>query len=265
MPGGLKHVNSVLGVALLLMVGIGGAEGGQRAMTERTVALGAAWQPGGATLAADGRPGLFVVVALDTLRQAAADGGTLDLPLTNDLNVRMAIAWAQADDDQLMVAGPLVNGGEGEASLTVVGDTLVGRIVVGNRLFMVRRIADSAVHVASEIDLRSLPPEAPPLVPSGPPVPRDPGDAAGDTNAFVDVMVMYTAAARAAIGGTSAIVAELTGAVNNANLALANAHVTHRFRLVYSAETAYTETGVSGTSLSRLRISGDGFLDEVRR
>ncbi len=250
----------------MLLVGAAGTvEAGQRPMNEPTVALGPAWQPGGPALAATDSPGLSLLIEFDTLRQAAASGGLLDLPLTRDLSVRMAVRWAQAGDGQMMVAGPLVGGAEGEASLTVVGDTLVGRIVANGRLFMVRRRPDSTAHVATEIDAASLPPEASPRIPPSAPVSPDPGAAANDTNAFVDVMVMYSAAARAAMGGTSAIVAEATGAINNANLALVNANVTHRFRLVHTAETTYVETSPNnmGTTLSRLRNTGDGFLDEV--
>ena len=45
------------------------------------------------------------------------------------------------------------------------------------------------------------------------------------------------------------MVAELTAALNNANLALANAGVTHRYRLVHQGEVAYAETGDMGVTL----------------
>ena len=76
-------------------------------------------------------------------------------------------------------------------------------------------------------------------------------------------MVLYTPAARAQIGGAPAMVAELTGAVNNANLALANAGAVHRYRLVHQAEIAYTETGDVTTSLNRLTSGVDGYLDSA--
>jgi hypothetical protein len=85
---------------------------------------------------------------------------------------------------------------------------------------------------------------------------------AADSNGFIDLMVLYTPAARLAIGGTAAIVGELTAAVNNANLALMNTNVTHRFRLVHHEEIAYTETGAVETSLERLTFI-DGHMDSV--
>ena len=126
--------------------------------------------------------------------------------------------------------------------------------------FSCRRLRGSTAHLVTELDQASLPQEAAPRVP---PITRDRATpdvavATGDSNAFVDLMVLYTPAARAAIGGTSSMVAELTGALNNANLALANAGVTHRFRLVHQSEVAYTETGTwaSRSRTSRLPATG---------
>ena len=171
---------------------------------------------------------------------------------------------SRRDATQTFVAGPLGDGHEGEASLTIVEDTLAGRVVVDGRLFMVRRAAGSAGHVVIEVDQQSLPPEAPPRIPPATAVGVPQAQsAAADSNAFVELMVLYTPASRAAIGGTAAMVAELTGAVNNANLALANAHVTHRFRLVHSQEIAYVETGDMGVSLDRLTKLADGYMDNV--
>ncbi len=226
----------------------------------------------GFAVAADGRQGTPVLVRFDLLAGAARDGGIIELPLTNGVTVRAQVAWQGTDPSQIFLAGPLVDGQEGEVSITAVGDTLVARIVVGGRLFMIRRAPDSPMHVVSEIDQQTFPeemaPRAPPVRP--PPVPGaqldPPGatDALGDTNQFVDLLVVYSPAARAYMGSTASIVAELTGAVNNANLALANANVVHRFRLANSIEIAYTEAPAGQSSdLDRLTDRADGFLDSV--
>jgi len=242
------------------------SEAGQRSTDANAAGLqGEAWQQVSVAANADNVPGFPVSIRFDLLRQAAVSGGILDLPLTSDLRVRAAIGWVQSNGSQAFLAGPLVGGGDGEASLTIVGDTLTGRIVVDGRLFLVRRVGDSPLHTVTEIDPDQFPPEAQPI-----PVPPAAGAAGAytprmvaDSNAVVDLLVLYTPAARAAIGGTPAMIAELTGAVNNANLALANANVTHRFRLVHSEEVTYTETGSLSTSLNRLTFSGDGYMDNV--
>src|SRR6185503_7257672 len=145
---------------------------------------------------------------------------------------------------------------------------LSGRVVVDGRLFSIRRAADTTLHVITEVDERLLPPEADPREtrPSSGAADAALSQAAAapDSNAFVDLMVLYTPAARAAIGGASAMAAEIAGAVNNANLALSNASVVHRFRLAHYEEVAYVEpgTGMSST-LDRLTNPSDGYIDNV--
>ena len=62
-----------------------------------------------------------------------------------------------------------------------------------------------------------------------------------DGATVIDVMVVWTPAARAAAGGTSAIQSLVLSSVANANLAYANSQVNARLRLVHSAEVAFTE------------------------
>jgi hypothetical protein len=251
---------------LLTPAGAIDSAGGQRPVQSSEVRdLGDAWLPAEADAPADLRDGLAVVVQFDVVRAAARSGGVLSLPLPGGSSVRVSTSWVQADATQSMVAGALLNA-EGEASLTLVGNALAGRIVANGRLYVVRRLAGSDAHLVTQVDRASLPPEG---MPRARPEPATRAEqraaprAEGDTNAFVDVMVVYTPAARAQSGGTSTIVAELTGAINNANLALANAAVTHRFRLVHQQEVTYTESGGMNTTLTRLRNTADGFMDEV--
>jgi Metallo-peptidase family M12/FG-GAP-like repeat len=256
-------VSSAVLLSILAAPGLG--EGGQPARTERSSALPTTvLEPAARTPADLGEPGFRVSVRFDVLKQAVVEG-TVDLPLGDDLNIRAAIRRVQSDGAQTFVAGPLIDGHEGEASLTVVGDTLAGRVVVDGRVFMIRRASGSSTHLVTEQDSRSLPPEAAPRQPTQP---RDRlrlhADApAADSNQLIDLMVLYTPASRAAIGGPSAMAAEIASAVNNANLALANSNVTPRFRLVYSGEIAYTETGDMGLSLDRLTDTADGYMDNA--
>jgi hypothetical protein len=256
----------VCSALLLTLAGATDSAGEQRPVQSSDVRdLGDAWLPAAAAAAADLRDGLVVDIQFDVLRAAAGSGGVLTLPLPGGLSVRVGTNWVQADATQSMVAGALLNA-EGEASLTLVGNALAGRIVANGRLYIVRRVAGSDAHLVTQVDRASLPPER---VPRAAPEPaaaaerRIAPQPAGDTNAFVDVMVVYTPAARAQSGGTSTIVAELTGAINHANLALANANVVHRFRLVHQQEVAYTEVGSMGTTLTRLQNTADGVMDEV--
>ena len=86
---------------------------------------------------------------------------------------------------------------------------------------------------------------------------------AADTEATIDVMVVYTPAAASwasANGGINNIIAQ---AMARAQLALGNSNTLMNMRLVHSAQVAYTESGDSGTDLDRLTSTSDGYMDEV--
>jgi hypothetical protein len=85
---------------------------------------------------------------------------------------------------------------------------------------------------------------------------------AGDA-ASIDLMIVYTPNARAVAGGTTAMEAAINTAVFDANTAFSNSGINAQFNLVHTAEIAYVESGDISTDLSRLRGSGDGFMDSV--
>ncbi|MEO5803060.1 MAG: M12 family metallo-peptidase [Verrucomicrobiota bacterium] len=86
----------------------------------------------------------------------------------------------------------------------------------------------------------------------------------GDAANLIDVMVVYTAEARAAAGGTSAMQALINLAVNESNTAYQQSLITPRIRLVYQGEISYSESGSFDTDLNRLTNPTDGFLDAVQ-
>lgn len=79
----------------------------------------------------------------------------------------------------------------------------------------------------------------------------------------IDLMVVYTAQARAAAGGTAAMESTVDLFVAAANTAYANSQINARVRLVYAGEVAYTESGSANTDLNRLTSLNDGYLDQV--
>ena len=153
-------------------------------------------------------------------------------------------------------------------------------IVMGNirledgRVFQIRHLSHG-VHSLSEIDLSKLPREAQPILPQAT---RERGGRGGRDSAFasslggnkcltdpssdIDVMVVYTATARAAAGGTDNMVALVYLSVAETNQSYFNSNLTHRVRLVHVTEVSYTESGNITTDLSRLRNT-DGFIDNV--
>ena len=90
-------------------------------------------------------------------------------------------------------------------------------------------------------------------------VPRPPRRTTGS---LVDVLVVYTPAARAAAGGTAGMTSLVNTAVTETNTGYANSGVVQRLRLAGTAELSYTEAD-AGTDLDRVTDTNDGYMDSV--
>lgn len=78
------------------------------------------------------------------------------------------------------------------------------------------------------------------------------GSPGGPTNAIIDLLIVYTPAARAGAGGMEGISALIDAAVTEANTAFENSEVRARLRLVHSAEVSYSESGSINEDLDAL-------------
>jgi metallopeptidase family M12-like protein len=142
----------------------------------------------------------------------------------------------------------------GSATLAVHEGALVGHVSMPAATYRIAYAADGTP-VIEEIDQAALPPDAPSVIPPGSGVmARDveTRDEALDTGPTIDVMVLYTAAARAAAGGTTAMRLEVSLAVAKANEAYANSGLDQRVRLVFSGETSIVESGSISTDLDHI-------------
>ncbi|MBD8083924.1 T9SS type A sorting domain-containing protein [Chryseobacterium sp. GCR10] len=84
------------------------------------------------------------------------------------------------------------------------------------------------------------------------------------TASRIDVLVVYTTAAKTAWGGTAQSNSFIATAITNFNNALLNSGVSNAtINVVYSGEIGYTESGSLSTDLPRFRNNNDGFMDEV--
>lgn len=84
-----------------------------------------------------------------------------------------------------------------------------------------------------------------------------------DDGSEIDVMIVYTPAARDAMGGVSGIESLAQSAITSTNSAYANSQIDTRLRLVSLGLVDYQESGDMSTDLSRLRGTSDGFMDGV--
>ena len=125
------------------------------------------------------------------------------------------------------------------------------------------------VHIIEEVDELKLPKERQPLEPQ---ISRSAGltvpSASIDSGNIIDVMVVYTAAARIGAGGKAAMESIINASVATMNTTFSNSNIATQVRLVHAAEVAYShgETGFSSgfnTALNDLTNTTDGYMDNI--
>ncbi len=203
------------------------------------------------------RPVTFDLATLD----AARSGDRLRLDLFDDASFVVRVDQAGA--------GVWTGGIEGEPGGTFImvrrGDAAAGSIHSSAGSFRIRP-APGGGYAAIQLDEARLPgcaaqPDA--FIP-----PAGGGIAGGAPSTCadgsqVDVLILYTSVARAAMGSQAAIEAEIALFVAAANLGYSNSQIGSQLNLVYVDETAYNENGTYSEHLNRLRTPSDGFMDEA--
>lgn len=215
--------------------------------------------------------GRRVRVNAGALAQADVPGGAdaITLNLFDDVQLRARKHQLEATRSGGLVWRGRLLDVAGEATFAVQDGVVAGTVFAGDKVYEVLYAGDGE-HDVREIEPSEFPTDDPNAdLPSVEPDPQaDAMDAAvaaemaGDAASQVDVMVIWTPAARTAAGGVSAIQSLVNLAVANTNTGYANSAVTQRARLVYSGELAYSESSPS-TDLSRLAMTTDGYLDSV--
>lgn len=170
-------------------------------------------------------------------------------------------------------AGTLKRHTDSDVVLVANGALVAGSIRHGRTLFEIRPGAAGS-HDLIEVDADALPSDHHPIPVSRedvisaeaavePPGQNTAPSTSSDDGSVIDVMVVYTTAAKNANGGQDGIEALIDLGIALANTAFSNSQITTQFQLVHAAEVNYTESGSYNTDLGRLRSANDGFMDEV--
>lgn len=160
--------------------------------------------------------------------------------------------------------GSIANEPGSNVVITVNGEVMLANITTAAQKIYQIRYLEKGIHSLREIDQSKFPKEGEPLKPVRQPAGLPLADPCStDPATEIDVMVVYTADARTAAGGTAAMEATVYLAVAEANQAYLNSNITQRLRLVHTEEVSYTESGNINTDLSRLQNGADGFMDNV--
>jgi hypothetical protein len=189
------------------------------------------------------------------------------LELFPDTTLQAELVARQVNEDgSLSWAGRVP--GQPLSSVTFVqaGSVLQGSIRLDDAAYSIEPAAGLGTHTIRQVNPDPPGEERVPLQAPAP-AQADALDAAAtssDDGSAIDVLVVYTAAARLAAGGTDdAIRARIMLGVTETNTAYANSGVVQRLRLVGAEPIGYTEGGDIGLDLERVTDIGDGFMDSV--
>ncbi len=165
--------------------------------------------------------------------------------------------------------GHVVDYPQSEVTLSVVGAVMAGTVTLSASERYEIQVVDAPVHLIQQLkpsmehnsmvdDAVLVPETAEPFN-----LPPNETDSCSDDGAQLDVMVLYTSAARETQGGTAAIEAWINERVSQMNSANGASQVNFTPNLVHVAEVDYQASNSIYTDLSRLRTTDDGYLDEI--
>ena len=194
-------------------------------------------------------------------------GDTLLLNLFDDAAFSAVLDQGIANSDNSYTWVGHLEGIElSNVTLSVENGIMSGNVVFPGGFYAIR-YAGNGVHAIKQMNEAAFPPEAEPVpvdLPADDPVQR-PSIESVDDGSTIDVMVVYTAAAKSAAGGTTSAINTLINlAVSETNTSYDNSGISQRLNLVYKGQIAYSEAGFNwNTTLTRLRGTADGFMDNV--
>jgi hypothetical protein len=146
------------------------------------------------------------------------------------------------------------------------GKSLSGAIRFEGRLFKLVPM-EGGLHALAEFPPQEPAPEVPPIPDTGGDAGGAPQGAAADTGNVIDVLAVYTPAAKAAWSGNPGGIESLIAtAIAESNVAYQNSQIDLQLNLVHTEEVSYVEAPGEGgwsTDLSRLAGSSDGYMDGV--
>ncbi len=209
---------------------------------------------------------------LDEARATAARGGNaeglIDLNLFDDASFAAVGLSAAPTSSGYSVTGQLDGVPFGMVSLVVNGDVIVGTVRALGETYTIRSTGGGDIEIR-QTDEETLPECAGPLA-----LPVEAGAPGADVAAppvsvestsassRIDILVVYTSAARAWIGGEGPIEATIDLWFTEANAYLRASGVDLQIQLAHAEELDYTETS-SSEELTPFRLTRDGIMDRV--
>ncbi|MEI6261899.1 MAG: M12 family metallo-peptidase [Deltaproteobacteria bacterium] len=212
-----------------------------------------------------------------TLAGSIADGDELVLDLFPGTSYHATVDRVSVDvQGSITIRGRLQNYPLGYALITSAGNISFVSIHVPelNMEYKIVYDPESQAHYVLEIDpLKKVKVKDGPAVIPPPPTPEEQreiealqeriGSDQGAATTTIDVMVVYTPAAKLYADSHGTISLLVAQSMAQAQLVADNSLTDMNFKLVHSSEVDYKESGKTGTDLDRLQKIGDGYLDSV--
>lgn len=203
------------------------------------------------------------------LKHGLLDSGSFELELPSGESVTITLEQREkmvGPHRGRVFVGHVEGEPDGTAVFVVRGKSVSGTVQSIGRQFAVLPTGRGD-HQVVEMDVKSLPGDSvlyPDKKKSVVTEAEEVDDAVTSDTSEVDVMVLYTEAARLAAGGVAGIESTIDMAVAAANNAYAASGAFISLRLVYTQEVVgYTETGYTGDDLVYLQDQSDRHLDEI--
>ena len=192
----------------------------------------------------------------------------IELQVKDKSGLTADVGKAKCNDPDFNVWAGSVRGEDGSSVILVTSEEIaVGSIrIPGKGVYQIRP-ADGGEHALIKVDVDKMQHGDIDFIDASSESEIDVtttlGGMCGDDGSLIDVMVVYTDDARIAAGGTRIMDAIVELAIAETNYAFALSFVEPQLNLVYKGEVDYGENGNSSEDLIRLRLTEDGYLDEV--
>lgn len=197
--------------------------------------------------------------------EAAIRSEILELDLFPDVVIRAIRQRAQVSTHGLTWGGAIEGYPDSAAVFAAAEGELVGHVYLPFGFFNLQRSADGG-YLIQQIDPDHGNREANDAISvADEPVVETSGESLplADSGDTIDVLIAYTRQSIAGFGSEAKARAHLDLMVAEANQAFRTSRVNTQIRLVAAVPVDYPESGDTTTDLTRLRLTNDGFLDEL--
>jgi fibronectin type 3 domain-containing protein len=193
---------------------------------------------------------------------AALEQSQIHVQLFYDAEFVIDLTSRDFPEDGGVVLKGKVNGiAESEVYLSLVGDSLNAKISLPDVTYIIRPV-DQELHMVQQVNLAGFPSQLPSPSPDVL-FPVSIAATGDDDGSQIDIMVVYTPAARSAAGGTSAIQSLINLVTNEMNQGYANSNIVQRVNLVYTNEISYDESSNDWNTILNQLTKSDDVIDQV--